>query len=284
MGGSTEQGNARICGTLYPCNVPETNVTVQLVPEHYNPFDSSTGVVFKTLTDINGNYIFENIPYGTYYLYAFDNDKSITLLNGPIEIVLDQNDFRNDSLRRSSSVCIFSGGKDMTLSKLFFVKGTSATDFYLQDSIIKLTKVPSGRHDIVQYDSVLKTIGKFTDNVDIFPDDSITVGLNNRPPRVITEPSELPSELIFDSTYSKELEVSDPESDSVTFSRLTQGLTYTIDPSTGYLKWVPHSIDQDVKSITIKVTDSRGASSTFTWNFHFNRTAPPTPSSSTWGN
>jgi hypothetical protein len=278
MGGSTEQGNARIFGSIYPSNLPETNVSVHLVPEQYNPYDSSTGPVFKTIADMYGTFTFENVPYGLYYLYAFDNDGSNTLLKGPIEISVDQNNLDRDSLRRSSSVHLSLNGFEENGSELFFIKGTSKTYLNQEDTVIKLENVPSGKQDIIQYDSTLNVVRNFVQSVEIYPEESINVSFNNSPPRITTPLSEFPPLLRIDTTYTILLKASDPESDSVTITALTQGLTnFSFDSHTGTVKWSPSFLDQNLRKITFNVADHRSASSVFTWGFHFNETVFPLP-------
>jgi hypothetical protein len=278
MGGSTEQGNAKISGTLYPCALPETNITVHLVPEFYNPYDTTCGMIYKTLTDINGDFTFENIPYGSYYVYAFDNDSRNTLLKGPFQINIDQNELNSDSLRRSSSVTISTAISNLTKPDFYFIKGTSKIDCIFENSVNKLENVPSGQHDIIQYNQSENVVVPFTEDVGVFPDESITVSFNNRPPRITSPVSKFPSMLQIGTTYTLQLNASDPDSETVFFSVITQGLVnFTLDSLSGFLKWQPDASQQNLKQIIFKVGDNRSAFSTFIWDFELIESVTPAP-------
>lgn len=279
MGGSTEQGNARICGSIFPAPHPDFKIEVHLVNEHFNPYDTSCGAVYRTITDTLGNYIFSEIPYGTYFLYAFDDDDRNILLRGPFEITAEQKDLNLDSLKRSSRITLFSTQSSIATADLFYIKGTSRANFTKNESVNTIDYSPAGNIDILQYRPYTPPqtrIITFAKNVVIIPGDTVTVSFNNQPPRVSTVPPFM--EVICDSVVEFQLKATDPDGDTIIYSLQYPSLnSYSLDSITGIFKWVPQVAEEQLRQISFRISDCRGASSLFTWNFTFKEivTLPP---------
>lgn len=279
MGGSTEQGNARICGSIFPAPYPDFKIEVHLVNEHFNPYDTSRGAVYRTITDTLGNYFFSEIPYGTYFLYAFDDDDRNILLRGPFEITAEQKDLNLDSLKRSSRITLSAIQSSITTADLFYIKGTSRANFTKSDSVNTIDYSPAGTIDILQYrpyTSPQTRIITFAKNVAIIPGDTVTVSFNNQPPRVSTVPPFI--EVICDSVVEFQLKAKDPDGDTIFYSLQYPSLTsYSLDSTTGIFKWIPQVSEVQLRQISFRISDCRGGSSLFTWNFTFKEIVTPTP-------
>lgn len=279
MGGSTEQGNARICGRIFPAPYPDFKIEVHLVNEQFNPYDTSRGAVYRTITDTLGNYIFSEIPYGTYFLYAFDDEDRNILLRGPFEITAEQKDLNLDSLKRSSRITLSSTHSSITTADLFYIKGTSKANFTKSESVNTINNSPAGNIDILQYrpyTSPQSRIISFAKNVAIIPGDTVTVSFNNRPPRVSAFPQYM--ELICDSVVEFQLKATDPDGDTIFYSLQYPSLnSYSLDSTTGIFKWIPQVSEEQLRQISFLISDSRGGSSLFTWNFSFKEIVTPTP-------
>lgn len=67
-GGSSDHGNARIAGIIKDrYGDPVRNATVELIPDNYNHLtDSLRAVLYTTITDENGSYLFDSVFSGCY--------------------------------------------------------------------------------------------------------------------------------------------------------------------------------------------------------------------------
>lgn len=268
MGGSAEQGNARISGSLSSGSMSDSALNVFLVEEDFNPYDAGSGIVCSTKTDNAGKYKFENVPFGSYYLYAFDDEHGFVLLDGPYTISENESDLFGTILRRASVVTIIDSGSSDDTPARFFIKGTTVekTLNSATPDLMKLTGVPAGVHDVMKHDLQSEQPQFFTRDIEILPGDSIMISQDNRPPRVIDASLQLPESVYVDTAYSLRIDATDPDSDEVIYSLITPLLTGTIDSTTGTLSWTPQPSESALSGIMIKVTDPHGAYSVFTWN------------------
>jgi hypothetical protein len=280
-GGSAEQGNARIFGALSGAGGADHAIDVQLVPETFNPFKDLSSAVYSTKTDSAGNYEFEKVPYGSYYLYAFDGKHAFTLLYGPYVIEGEDNSNRlNATLTKASIISIIDSNSTNDTFAHFYIKGTSLVTAIRVDSLhlVKLIGAPSGVHDVMKDDFSSQHTSFFTRNLEILPDDSITVSQNNRPPRILGASPQLPESVYVDAAYSFAIHASDPDSDSVVYSLVTALQSGAINRESGAMSWTPKQSEIQLSSILIKAADSHGAYSVFTWNLSIKSKAlAPTP-------
>ncbi len=276
MGGSAEQGNARISGAFSGGPEAQASINVRLVQDTYNPVDSTCGSVYATKTDSLGNFEFSGVRRGLYYLYAFDSTLSNTFLDGPYRID-DVWSPGRDSLRRASTVTLadVDSARDSLFS--YYIKGTSEVKS-VKDSLshgVKIIGVPAGIHDVMRY-SQSGTASFFTEKIQILPGDSISINYRNRPPRMSAV--QLPSVVFVDSNFTATLTGIDPDSDSV-FIQLATGLqAYYLDAASGFFTWTPKAADIPVRAVQFKLSDRRGAFSTFRWDVRIRHNgAAPAP-------
>ncbi|HEX3019403.1 MAG TPA: carboxypeptidase-like regulatory domain-containing protein [Chitinispirillaceae bacterium] len=279
MGGSTEQGNARICGSIHNPSSVKARTELQLVSEQFIPSDASSGAVFKTKTDSLGNYSFENIPLGSYYLYAYDSCHQNVILNGPYDFISDQTSMGRDTLKKSSMVSIMLLDSLVGNTITFFVKGTTDTVLSGNKASVSLRGVPCGTHDIMYclpYNNFKPSI--YAEKVTISPADTISISYQNRPPQIITRASDLPSFVKTDTTYTGYIKATDPDSDNVSFLVTNSPEFFNLDTLTGKYNWTPNLSDTSNTSIKILVIDSYGASNSIIWKFRIKTNqATPTP-------
>jgi hypothetical protein len=269
MGGSAEQGNARISGALDGGSGAGPAIVVQLVAEGFNPFNASSGSVYSTKTDSAGKFEFEGVSFGQYYLYAFDEQLAYTLLEGPYIIAgRDELDPLNATLRKASVVTIIDSGSSDETPVYFFIKGASVAKAVRVDTLnlVKLFGVPPGILNVMKYDSSSKQASVYTRNLEILPEDSITISQHNRPPRILNASTQLPAIVYVDSVYSMVIHASDPDSNRVMYSILTPLQSYAIDRLSGAFTWTPKLSEIQLSTILIKTADADGAYSVFKWN------------------
>jgi hypothetical protein len=281
MGGSTEQGNARICGAVFGGPAVDPVVEVQLVAEEYNPSDSSGGAVFTTKTDSSGNYTFEEVPFGSYYLYAFDGKHAYTLLGGPFAVT-GTSDALNAGyhvLQKAAVVTIV----DNDSIAFYYIKGTSAATSGKGGASgpVSLVGVPAGRHDVMKYAPANTSNAlpvPYTKDVEIAPGDSITVSHMNRPPRITYTNMPLPSVVFADTTYSIHFSAADPDTDTFAYCLMTQLESFTLDSTGGWLVWTPQYNELSLRQIRVKVADGHGACTFLEWELSVKNNSPaPTP-------
>ncbi|HEX2959084.1 MAG TPA: hypothetical protein VHO70_19770 [Chitinispirillaceae bacterium] len=278
MGGSTEQGNARILGNIIHPLAPQNTTEIHLVPESFNPFDTGHIFTLSTSPDSLGYFCFENISSGLYYIYAFDKNKEFVILKGPYQINEGENYLENDTMKNSASIQILSRSTNLNESG-FFIKGTT-DKYWANDSMYTtLHGVPSGTHDLMAYHIKNKTTEVYTRNITINPNDTITVSYNNRPPQILTTPSQLGGVLSSNKTYQDTIFAIDPDSETVFFSIIDKPDSLYIDTLTGIFTWSPQPSDS-ITSLTFIVSDKRGLNSSIRWNFNIisDSSAAPTPS------
>lgn len=277
MGGSTEQGNARIIGNIVNPFAPQNNTEIHLVPENFNPFDTGYLFALRTLPDTLGNFCFEKISSGLYYIYAYDNSRKFVLLKGPYQINEGENYIEKDTMKSSSTVQILFRSTNPDESG-FFIKG-STDKYWASDSMYtSINGVPSGTHDLMAYHMKNKTTEVYTRNITINPNDTVSVSYNNRPPQILTKPSQLKQVLSFYETYQDTIKATDPDSETVFFSIIDKPDSLYIDTLTGIFTWKPQPSDS-VFSLKIVVSDINGSNSFIRWHFNIinDSTATPKP-------
>ncbi len=276
--GSSETGNAfTISGSITTPSCKHT-AFVQLIPEHFNPFTSdSTLMIYKTTADKNGDYIFDSIPQGIYYLGAVDSSMQYSLLKGPFEISNNSVVMGTDTLKKTSTVIVSIVSDSLSKKPVgIFVKGTTCLS-YVHDTTryVNLPNVPCGSIDIMQ-STINKKTEIFVENVTVQPEETVTVSYKNRPP-VIT--SEKPYNQLFDpdSVYVETVKAIDPDGDQIRFSVILGPASLAIDSISGKIKWNA-TVDTTTKSylISIRVTDTHGLSSSVEWTIE-NRITSLTP-------
>ncbi len=280
MGGSAEQGNARVSGVLDGGPGGDTVLNVRLVAEGFNPFDGTGGIVCSTKTDNEGTYAFEKVPFGSYYLYAYDEGRGYVLLDGPYAFADEESRLSGATLRKASVVTVADGGTTGESSAGFYIKGTSAPEAVKVDAsdLVRLNSVPAGTHDVMKHDPLSEQASFYTRNLEIFPDDSIMIGEDNRPPRIHTVSPQLPETVYVATACSLQMHASDPDSDDVTYTLLTSLDSGTMDMTSGVFSWTPTSSDGPRSRIMVKVADPYGAYSVFRWDCTvINRTQAPAP-------
>jgi len=280
LGGSAEQGNARVAGFIDAGSSTDSVFGVHLVSEEFNPFDRKSGMVYAAKTGASGTFLFDKVHPGAYYLYAFDHGNGNVLLDGPFTVGDDDSELSHHRLSAAAAVEIAEDRGKAAPSPHFFVRGMSetetATDPHTGDLL--LTGVPAGERDIMQYAASDTAPSFFTKNIEVEPGDSITVSRDNRPPRITTDAAALPDTVFFDDTVRFRLETVDPDGDQVTIRVVTGLASSVLDSMTGSFRWVPQPSEVTLHHILFKAIDSRGASSLYIWETHTAGEGPaPTP-------
>lgn len=261
MGGSTEQGNARISGSISGGTAHDSIFEVQLVAAGYNPFDFTSGYVFATTT-ISGRYTFVDIPFGTYYLYAFNYGHRYTTLSGPFTIDTPDLNTGTRQLEKSGVVSVMKTASGS--GNLYYVNGTSHAAFTVSpsDGTFQLQGVPSGQHVIMETDTLTGSLDKtgtpFTE-ISITPGDTISVTRNNTGPVISIFGRALPTELSIDSVYQLSIYTSDPEGDSISLSVMPALKNGSVETATGLFIWKPSLSDIPIRQLTFRATDEKGA-------------------------
>ena len=277
MGGSAEQGNARISGALQAGPDGDPVLAVHLVGEGFNPLDYESAIVCSTKTDSSGLYAFENVPYGEYYFYAFNGQNSYVLLDGPHTIAEDEQILYGMMLDEASVVTISDSNAIGNDSAFYYIKGMSSGYNYSDTSsgLAKLIGVPSGVHDVMKKTQETEEPVLYTGNLEILPGDSITISRNNRPPRIDEFSLLLPETVYVDTSYMFDINATDPDSDSVFYSLSNGPQSCMANSITGVVSWTPALAEAGFYSIVIEVSDASGANSVLKWNV---RVKTPTPS------
>lgn len=269
MGGSAEQGNARISGCVVNSdgqNEVPAFTELYLVPYDYNPFDTGSAVVFYTQTDELGNYQFDRIPSGTYYLYARNYQQTLSLLKGPIQLDLDHFLFRTDTLKKSASVTVKLSDKFTNTNTGFYIKGTTDKFMVSDTEHVSISNAPSGVHDVMAYaPEIAQTPVIYTEKLTIIPADTILVSYRNRPPQFITSHSDLPAQLLYDTMFFGSLKFFDPDSDAIRISVISPPENFKIDSVSGDFNWLPSRTNPRASSIKFVISDEAGASSNLWW-------------------
>jgi hypothetical protein len=268
VGGSTEQGNARISGAVINGPTMSTKVSVHLVAETYDPFESGSGTVYTSETDSQGNFDFLRVQFGSYYLYAFDSTLSFTFLKGPYRISSAWNSGR-DSLQKASTITLADVDSVRDSLASYYIKGTSVAKMF-RDNLsrsVKIFGVPAGIHDVMRYSPNLASNNKssfYSEKVEILPDDSIAINFQNRPPRIAAV--QLPIDVFTDTTYTIKISGIDPDADSVFVHLVTTLESYALDSVSGVFTWTPRQADVHILSISFRLSDRHGAYSVYKWN------------------
>ncbi|HEX3020424.1 MAG TPA: hypothetical protein VHP36_08980 [Chitinispirillaceae bacterium] len=282
MGGSTEQGNAKIYGTVKNPSMTDKEIELNLVSEHFNPFDSNSGTVFKAKTDTMGNYSFESIPFGSYYLYARDDNHKFSLLKGPYELKENEIVMGNDTLKISSLIRIKLTDSMVGNTNGFYIKGSTDTALVTDTSQSFIGGVPSGTHDLMLYfpdNYNQNTPVVYAKNITVRPADTISISFMNRPPLIITSSSDLLPVVKIDSLYLDTIKAIDPDTDHIIYSVINPPSSFTIDSSSGIIRWIPVSSDTIIQAKII-VSDEHGATSSLQWNVRIKSARQaPTPTS-----
>jgi hypothetical protein len=268
-GGSAEQGNARVMGAV----AGSPYVDVRLVTEDFNPFNPKSGAVIAGQTDCLGHYSFDSVPYGNYYLYAFDHGRREALLAGPVAVVDTETNFGTDSLRGAAVVEVVENDPAGGAAARYYIKGVSeATAIREQLSrLVKITGVPSGVRDVMRCESAaVSTAGPtlYAASVEILPDDSITVSFHNRPPRITSVAPIPPATVLVDTVYSFKIIATDPDSNAVTYAMIASVplADYSFDAAAGILSWTPRKDDGPAALLRFTASDDAGAASFFKWD------------------
>lgn len=280
MGGSAEQGNARISGQVVQTRSGCPAIVVQLVKPEFNPFDGNNSVI-TTTTDAGGRYAFEVVSPGTYYLFAFSGGDRV-FLDGPFTVDGNDSAVRNGLLAEASVITILGSAPGFDSSTGYYIKGSPRVEL-LRDNAsnrILLYGVPAGIVDVMEY-PVNDSTGRpqlYSEDVEVRPGDSLAVGRANRPPRTITETVQLPSTVYIDSTYIFPIRATDPDGDTVTYLLLTALHKWSIDTARGELAWTPAQSELALTRLVVKIGDQRGAFTMLRGDFRvMGRGAAPTP-------
>ena len=275
MGGSAEQGNARISGALQSDQDVDPVLEVRLVGEKFNPSDNQSAVVCSTRTDSSGMFAFENVPYGSYYLYAFDGENSYVLLDGPFTIAEDEQRLYGMMLDEASVVTIHDSSAIGNASAFYYIKGmSSGCNGSDTSDQIKLIGVPAGVHDVMKQAQESEEPVLYAGKIEILPGDSITISRNNRPPRMDELSLLLPETVYVDTSYMFAINATDPDSDSVFYQLSNAPQSCAIDSVTGAVSWTPALVDAGFYRIVIEVSDANGANSIAKWNVSVKTPAP----------
>jgi len=270
MGGSTEIGNARtsITGSITDNGKSVDSVQVQLVAEDYLPGGAIVDKVFSTLTGCRGDYRFENVPQGTYYLNAKGRGKK--LLRGPIEITADETDLSTDVLQETSQLTMGIPG-NRTVNTIYLL-GTTRSWTIESDTTI-LDSVPSGMVKVVAYLQKNDTPPRLSleDSVQITitvrPAEIAVASLDNAPPQILTTQSELSRAVaLAEGVYSVAIRASDPEGGQVRFRLVSAPNGMSIDSTAGTVRWTfSGTTTAGEYPVDAGVADEKGASRTIRW-------------------
>jgi len=277
--GSSETGNAFTINGSVVSMSGERDLIVYLIPENFNPINTDCSLsVYKTVVDCNGNYVFDLIPKGIYYLGAVDSMLQYSLLKGPIEFVENSVYMGTDTLKKSSTVLV--SFPDDSLSKKpigVFIKGTTIfTYVYDSTRYAVLQHVPSGDVKIMQI-TLKNETETFVDSLTVKPGDTVTVSYKNRPPVII---SKKPAKSLFsyDTIYYDTIRAKDPDSDQIVFTKVEGPESLKIDSSSGVIFWNTAQDSNSSYQIIIRVSDCNHLSSYIQWGVENRNTRlTPTP-------
>jgi hypothetical protein len=274
-GGSSEQGNSfrpRVTGCVTTIT-GSRKLEVALVPEEYNPITDDTSLVLTTKTDSSGDYTIEDVVPGNYYLNAFDPLEKLRLLRGPytIDEAKEEVGLGNDTAKPTATlVATLPEGANDTIIGLY-VKGTSryvtvANNF----TTITIPSVPAGELEIIFVSHSSSESGVSTETfisaLDVAVEDTLGISYQNRPPVLQSTKTSMIAVYEYGRDYRDTVFAEDPEGDDVTFSILEAPEGLTVDSVTGEIDWQPSdSTVMKPCTISVQVTDNKGAFSILTW-------------------
>ncbi|MBN1577683.1 MAG: DUF5011 domain-containing protein [Chitinispirillaceae bacterium] len=266
-GGSTEIGNARamVTGSITDNGREVDSAQVQLVAEDYIPGKAAAGKVFSTLTGCHGNYRFENVPLGTYYLNAKGYGKM--LLRGPIEIERSEEDLATDALKETSRLTM--GIPANSTVNVVFLQGTTLSWSIESDTAI-LDSVPPGAITVVAFTQSgavpehLTPENSLQIKVDLQPAEAAVAALDNAPPRILSTAADLDQVVRrIDTVNIFTVRATDPEGAALHFSLVSGPAGMSIDSSNGVVRWTAgNSLPGGVYTAEVRVSDENGASRT----------------------
>ena len=102
---------------------------------------------------------------------------------------------------------------------------------------------------------------------------TVSLGPANKPPTIVSTPLIAATEGVL---YTYDVDATDSDGDSLTYSLTTAPTGMIIDPSTGLINWTPSAGQNGSQTITIQVDDGRGgiATQTFTLSVRSDTIAP----------
>ncbi len=271
VGGTSESGNSRsvIVGSIVNVNGTVGNVVMKLVAEGYVPGADTSGKVFSARTDCSGNYRFEEVPRGYYYLNSRVPGKK--LLRGPIEIAKPEVDLAADSLCGTAQVTMRL--PDTGNVNVVFLKG-STESWTVSTKTIVLDSLPAGDITVVGFakngdvPQTLSTANSIQLSMSMAPADTVKAAFNNAPPVIVTEPGYLSrSVLITDSAYKAKIIATDPENGALRFQVISAPAGMFIDSLTGTIIWQPAgSVVGGIFRIGVQVADMWGSTRSIWWS------------------
>ena len=285
-GGSSEQGNSfHITGQVTTTEGTRT-CQLALVPGDFNPITDNDDKIIYTESDCDGNYFFEDIQTGEYYLNAREPESDQRLLRGPITVQEQNIPLGTDTVLPTSYIIadIAPDSPDTIIG--FYIKGTTQFVSNVNNHhTLAIPAVPSGTVDIV---SVVKTADSpqpvarpYLDNVVVNAADTIGVTYNNRPPVITAMPSQFISNDKNGNAFSDTIHATDPENDPLSYTIVNGPEGLSINESNGAISWqVPlNNATVETFAITVKVADDNGAFTTGTLNIISEpaETVTPTP-------
>lgn len=274
-GGTSETGNARlssISGALVQDAQPVAGANVIIVAHDYTPGTDSSKSVFISSTDKNGNYHFENVPHGSYYVNG--NSGIYRSFSGPYIIDEPEKDIATDTLKQPARLSIVV--QDTQTISFVYIRGTTELIPVINQNVI-IENAPVGNLSLIggKFDKPVSTTIKTTFQssriltLKTYPDSNATVAFRGKDQIFITNFFSLTDTLLLDgSLYEQVLEIDDFATGNYQFELLTAPSGMVIDPDSGIITWMlDTSIAPATYRVSVKVTKvSATMSDTASWD------------------
>jgi hypothetical protein len=280
-GGTSESGNARftIVGAIKNPGGSVSSIPIKFVAEGYVPGRDTTGKVFSAHTDDQGEYRFENMTVGFYYLSAWVPGKSV--LQGPFEIITKpEGELQIETVYLQPTAQVTMLLPDTARIDAVFIRGTDRA-WPVTTTTLVLDSLPAGDVLIIGYnknDTSLNSSNSMHVTVLLNPADTAKAEFNNAPPRIVKRPPDTSRAVAAGAAYRDTVVANDPEADAVRFSLLSAPSGMVIDSALGIVTWKPDSaVSFGNYRVGVLVKDARGSSRSIWWTVTVAGTNPPGP-------
>jgi len=179
-GGTSDQGNARIVGTLLnPSGTPVVAGTVVLLPADFDPVRGSSATVRSVLTDSTGAFIFSQVPPGRYTVTGADNNGALRFMANGIAAAAEAAIPLTGVLSKPGAIRVTIQDSVNYATGYFYIPGTLVS-VWLGDNnnTVLLGQVPAGTAGSVIYSERNATVSRtIRYNVAVDPGDTTLVAM-----------------------------------------------------------------------------------------------------------
>jgi hypothetical protein len=181
--GSSGTGNAKVSGVLFKKDgAPASSAKVLLLPSTFDPLNDSqqsiTGGVFIDTTDVEGNYVFSDIPKDTYSIEAKGILDGTKVLMENIEVAGESVRVEDGVLQKPGAIKLMLPAGIDTVNGYVYIPGTdiySLTD-KSADSVV-LDSVPAATGITVNYSLIGTTLQpkRLAENISVVQESTVTI-------------------------------------------------------------------------------------------------------------